>query len=61
MVTPQTEIYILKCPLTLSNKHQARFIDENIQHQYFDSLPKIGLSDGSYMRKDGVLRYPRSY
>lgn len=58
IITPQTDIYLLKSPLTLSNKHQITFSDETAQHDYFDSLPKIGLNDGSYLRKDGVLRYP---
>ena len=58
IITPQTDIYLLKSPLTLSNKHQITFSDETAQHDYFNSLPKIGLNDGSYMRKDGVLRYP---
>ena len=61
MVTPQTEIYLLKSPLTLSNKHQITFSNTTSQHNYFNSLPKIGINDGSYMRKDGLLRYPRSY
>lgn len=58
IITPQTDIYLLKCPLTLSNKHQITFQNETSQHNYFNSLPKIGLTDGSYLRKDGVLRYP---
>jgi hypothetical protein len=58
IITPQTDIYLLKCPLTLSNKHQITFQNETAQHNYFNSLPKIGINDGSYMRKDGILRYP---
>ncbi len=58
IITPQTDIYLLKCPLTLSNKHQITFSNETAQYDYFNSLPKIGINDGSYMRKDGVLRYP---
>lgn len=58
-ITPQTEIYLLKCPLTLSNKNQITFENEEAQHEYFNSLPKIGIDDGSYQRKDGYIRYPR--
>lgn len=61
IITPQSDIYLIKCSLTLSNKHQLTFADETAQHNYFESLPKIGLNDGSYMRKDGVLRFPRTY
>lgn len=60
MVTPQTDIYLIKSPLTLSNKHQLTFASTSAQNEYFSNLPKIGLNDGSYMRKDGILRYPRA-
>ena len=57
-VTPQTDIYLLKSPLTLSNKHQLTFSNATAQHKYFNSLTKIGINDGSYQRKDGFIRYP---
>lgn len=57
-VTPQTDIYLLKSPLTLSNKHQLTFSNATAQHNYFNSLTKIGINDGSYQRKDGFIRYP---
>lgn len=57
MVTPQTDIFLLKCPLTLSNKHQITFQNEEAQHSYFNSLPKIEMNDGSYQRKDSVIRF----
>lgn len=58
MITPQTDIYLIKSPLQLSNKHQITFANATAQHDYFLSLPKINIDDGSYQRKDGVIRYP---
>ena len=58
IITPQTDIYLLKCPLQLSNKNQMTFADSEAQFNYFQSLDKILLNDGSYQRKDGVIRYP---
>ena len=58
MITPQTDIYLLKSPLQLTNKHQLTFADSNAQFNYFFNLEKIGINDGTYQRKDGVIRYP---
>lgn len=58
IITPQTDIYLIKCPLQLSNKNQITFANAENQFNYFNSLQKIGIADGSYQRKDGVIRYP---
>ena len=58
LITPQTDIYLLKCSLQLTNKHQLTFADSNAQFNYFFNLEKIGINDGTYQRKDGVIRYP---
>lgn len=58
LITPQTDIYLLKSPLQLTNKHQLTFADSNAQFNYFFNLEKIGINDGTYQRKDGVIRYP---
>ena len=57
VVIPDTDIYLLKSPLTLSNKHQITFQNEEAQFNYFNSLPKIQMDDTSYQRKDGYIRY----
>ena len=58
VVTPNTDLYILKCPLTLSNKHQITFANKQAQSTYFLSLPKKELDASSYQRKNEVIRYP---
>ena len=57
-ITPQTDIFILKSPLTLSNKHQITFANKQAQFEYFYSLPKLELDSSSYQRKNEVIRYP---
>lgn len=41
IITPQTDIYLLKSPLQLSNKHQLTFANADAQFNYFNGLPKI--------------------
>lgn len=57
-ITPETNIKLLKCPLTLSNKNQINFGSTSAQYSYFNSLPKLEIDECSYQRKDNVLRYP---
>lgn len=58
-ITPQTEVYLLKCPLELDNQNQLDFASKSAQETYFKSLPKIYLDEFSYQRKDSVIRVNR--
>ena len=55
-VTPNTEVYLLKCPLELDNQNQLDFATKSAQETYFKSLPKLYLDEFSYQRKDSVIR-----
>lgn len=57
-LSPNTDLFILKCPLTLSNKHQITFQNKQEQFEYFNSLPKIEIEPTSYQRKNEVIRFP---
>ena len=57
VITPSTDIYLLKCPLELNDINQLTFANATAQYNYFNSLPKIGVNDYSYQRKDGTIRY----
>lgn len=57
-ITPETNIKLIKCPLTLSNKNQLTFSNKTTQYNYFNSLPKLEIDECSYQRKDNILRYP---
>ena len=57
VITPSTDIYLLKSPLEISDINQLTFSNATAQYNYFNSLPKIGVNDYSYQRKDGTIRY----
>ena len=57
VVIPDTDIFLLKCPLQIDNKNQLTFTDATAQYNYFSNLTKLELEDASYQRKDGVLRW----
>lgn len=57
-IQPDTNLYLLKCPLELSNKHQLTFTNKNQQFKYFSNLENLEINRISYQRKDSVIRYP---
>ncbi len=56
-ITPQTDLFLVKCPLQLSNKHQLTFNSKDEQFNYFRSLPRLELDQISYIRKDNIIRF----
>lgn len=58
VITPQSDVYLLKVPLEIDNENQLTFTNATAQYNYFISLPKVGFDDFTYIRKDGVLRVP---
>ena len=61
VITPQTEIRLLKCPLEADNQHQIKFSNATAQYNYFDSLPKLTIDNCTYARESGTLRIPVDY
>lgn len=62
MITPNSDVYLLKCPLEISNEHQLTFANATAQHNYFNGLTKLELGTNfTYQRKDGVIRAPYKY
>lgn len=57
-VTPNTELYLLKCPLEVDNQNQMDFASKAAQETYFKSLPKLHLENFTYQRHDSVIRVP---
>ncbi len=57
VVTPDTDIILLKCELKLDNKNQLTFSDATAQFNYFNGLDKLELENATYQRKDGAIRY----
>ena len=58
VITPQSDVYLLKVPLEIDNENQLTFANATAQYNYFQGLPKVGFDDFTYIRKDGVLRVP---
>ena len=55
-ITPDTDLYLLKCPIESDQRNQLTFATRAAQQSYFSSLPKIALENYSYQRKDNVIR-----
>lgn len=59
IITPQSDVYLLKCPLEIDEANQLTFANATAQYNYFQSLPKLLVGDDfTYQRKDGVMRVP---
>lgn len=59
IITPQTDVYLIKCPLEINDANQLTFANATAQYNYFQSLPKLMVgNDFTYQRKDGVIRVP---
>lgn len=56
-IQPDTDIRLIKSPLTLSNKHQITFANNQAQANYFLLLPYVEDQNASYQRKDNVIRF----
>lgn len=61
VITPQTEIRLLKCPLEADNQHQIKFSNATAQYNYFNGLPKLVIDNCTYVRESGTLRIPAEY
>lgn len=61
VITPNTNIKLLKCPLSINNKNQLTFNSKQEQFEYFNSLPYKEMNDTSYHRKDNSIRYDRTF
>lgn len=57
-VTPNTDVYLLKCPLELDEANQINFASATAQYNYFSSLPKLEGENFTYQRKDSIIRFP---
>lgn len=61
VITPTTDVYLLKVPLEINDNNQLTFSNATAQHNYFNSLPKLEVHDFTYQRKDGVIRFAGEY
>lgn len=61
VIAPQTDVFLLKCPLEISDINQLTFANANAQYTYFSNLPKLEVHDFTYQRKDGTIRYGANF
>ena len=61
VITPQTDVFLLKCPLEISDINQLTFVDAAGQYAYFNSLPKLAVDNFTYQRKDGTIRFGANF
>lgn len=57
-ISPSTDLYLLKLPIELDSSNQLTFSSKQEQASYFLSLQKIGETDFTYQRREGIVRYP---
>lgn len=57
-VSPNTDLFLLKCPLEVDNLNQIDFASASAQYNYFSSLPKLEGENFTYQRKDSIIRFP---
>ena len=61
VITPQSDVYLLKVPLEINDINQLTFSNTTAQYNYFSSLPKLSVDNFTYQRKDGTLRYGANF
>lgn len=61
VITPQTDVYLVKVPLEINDINQLTFANATAQFNYFNSLPKIVADNFTYQRKDGTIRFGANF
>lgn len=57
VITPNSDVILLKSPLELNQEHQINFRNAQAQYNYFYNLPKLIVDTNfTYIRKDSILR-----
>ena len=57
-VTPNTDLYLLQCPIELDSRNQINFSTAEAQFNYFYNLPKLEAENFTYQSKDNIIRFP---
>ena len=58
VITPNTDVILLKVPLEISDNNQLTFANATAQYNYFYGLPKLAFDKFTYQRKDNTIRVP---
>lgn len=57
MITPNTDIRLLKVPFEIARKNQLTFANLTAQTNYFLSLPHLEYDNTTYQRSNNVIRF----
>ena len=57
MITPNTNIRLLKVPFEIARKNQLTFSSLNAQTTYFLSLPYLEYDNTTYQRQNNIIRF----
>ena len=57
MITPNTNIRLLKVPFEIARKNQLTFASLTAQTNYFLSLPHLEYDNTTYQRQNNVIRF----
>ena len=58
VITPDTDVILLKVPLEMDEKNQLTFASSASQYTYFSGLPKKSFDKFTYQRKDNTITVP---
>ena len=61
VITPNSDVILLKVPLEMSEEHQLTFANATAQYNYFNGLPttsKKAFDKFTYQRKDNAIKLP---
>lgn len=61
VIAPNSDIYLIKCPLEIDSLNQISFVNESAQNTYFYNLPHLLMENATYMRKDGRLYFDEDF
>ena len=62
VITPNSDVILLKCPLELDQANQLNFASATAQYNYFYGLPKLVAGTNlTYIRKDGYIKVPAKF
>ena len=57
-IAPNTDLYLLKCPIEADNRNQITFANATAQYNYFNGLTKMTGTSFTYQRKDNLIFIP---
>lgn len=61
MISPESDIILLKAPLEATDTNQITFANATAQYNYFHGLPKLEIDGATYQRKDNTIRFPAEF